>query len=53
MVTAITIRAGISQRTGKRGGSVRQLVSVATICRCPAYQSSAVLTAVIFCRASQ
>jgi hypothetical protein len=52
-VAAITVTAGISQRTGKRGGSVRHLVSVTTVWRCPANQSSALLTAVIFFRAIQ
>ena len=49
----MTARAGISQRTGKRGGSVRQLVSVTTVCRRPANQSSASLAAAIFRRATQ
>jgi lipooligosaccharide transport system ATP-binding protein len=49
----MTARAGTSQRTGKRGGSLRQLVSVTIVCRSPANQSSAFLTAAIFRRATQ
>jgi hypothetical protein len=49
----MTARAGISQRTGKRGGSVRQLVSVTIVCRSPANQLSAFLTAAILRRATQ
>ena len=49
----MTARAGISQRTGKRGGSVRQLVSVAIVCRRPANHPSACLTAAILRRATQ
>ncbi len=52
-VAAVTARAGSSQRTGKRGGSVRQLVSATTICRRPANQPSLFLAAVIFFRAIQ
>ena len=48
MVAAMTARAGTSQRSGKRGGSVRQLVSVTTVCRRPANHSSLFLTAAIF-----
>ena len=49
----MTASAGTSQRTGKRGGSVRQLVSATTVCRSPANQPSAFLTAAILRRATQ
>src|SRR5579875_3718517 len=52
-VVAITLMAGISQRTGNGCGWVRQLVSATTVCLSPANQPSVVLTAMIFLRASQ
>jgi hypothetical protein len=48
----VTVSAGISQRTGNRGGSARQLVSATTVGRRPANQRSPRLTAVIFRRAT-
>ncbi len=53
VVAAITLTAGMSQWTGNGCGWVRQLVSATTVCRSPANQPSAVLTAMIFLRASQ
>src|SRR3984885_2537561 len=55
MMTLATSKAtaGISQTTGNRSGSVRQLVSAATVCRRPVNQPSAFLTALIRARATQ
>ena len=52
IVAATTASAGVSQRAGNRGGSARQLVSATTVCRRPANQRSARLTAVILRRAA-
>jgi hypothetical protein len=52
-LAAMTVRAGASQSTGKRGGLVRQLVSAATTCLCPANHCSVVLAAAIRARARQ
>src|ERR1700677_3755429 len=52
-VATSTATAGISQATGNRIGSVRQLVSAATICLSPENQSSALLTAAILSRATR
>jgi len=51
-VAAAMASAGISQRTGNRGGSARQPVSATTVCRRPANQRSARLTSAIFRRAT-